>query len=154
MFDMGNKLSMYEELRQRGYRITRSRKAVIQVFDETDTWLRPEEILDRAKIFYPSIGLVTVYRTLSLLSELGFIRRIHFADGCHGYARTGFSHGHHLVCRLCQGAVEFPGSENIEPWVTEISNITGFLVEDHILELLGICPACQFEEPPKSLRKP
>ena len=154
MVNTENKPSIYEELRQRGYRITRSRTAVIQVLDKPDSCLRPEEILERARVYYPSIGLVTVYRTLSLLSELGFIRRIHFADGCHGYARTGFSHGHHLVCRLCQGAVEFPGSENIEPWVTEISNKTGFLVEDHILELLGICPACQFEEPPKSLRKP
>ncbi len=150
MVNTDNKPSIYEELRQRGYRITRSRKAVIQVLDETNSWLRPEDVHLRAKNFYPSIGLVTVYRTLSLLSELGFIRRIHFADGCHGYARTGFSHGHHLVCRLCQGAVEFPGSENIEPWVTEISNKTGFLVEDHILELLGICPACQVEKNPAS----
>ena len=150
MVDTGNRHSINKELRQRGYRITRSRNAVIQVLDETDSWLRPEEILDRAKIFYTSIGLVTVYRTLSLLSELRFIRRIHFADGCHGYVRMGLSHGHHLVCRLCQGAVEFPGSENIGPWVTEISNKTGFLVEEHILELLGICPACQVEEPPRS----
>ena len=150
MVDTDNKLSIYEELRQRGYRITRSRKAVIQVFDETDTWLWPEEILDRAKVFYSSIGLVTVYRTLSMLSELGFIRRIHFADGCHGYARAGLSHGHHLVCRLCQDAVEFPGSENIEPWVAQVSKKTGFLIEDHILELLGICPACQIEENPAS----
>ncbi len=150
MVDTDNKLSIYEELRQRGYRIPRSRKAVIQVFDETDSWLRPEEILERAKVFYSSIGLVTVYRTLSMLSELGFIRRIHFADGCHGYARADLLHGHHLVCRLCQDAVEFPGSENIEPWVAQVSKKTGFLIEDHILELLGICPACQIEENPAS----
>ena len=150
MVDTDKNLSIYEELRQRGYRITRSRKAVIQVLDETDSWLRPEEALERAKIYYPSIGLVTVYRTLSMLSELGFIRRIHFADGCHGYARAGLSHGHHLVCRLCQGAVEFPGSENIDPWVAQISKQTGFLVEDHILELLGVCSTCQVEENPSS----
>jgi Fe2+ or Zn2+ uptake regulation protein len=150
MVNTDNKLSIYEELRQRGYRITRSRKAVIEVLDETDSWLRPEETLKRAKVHYPSIGLVTVYRTLSMLSELGYIRRIHFADGCHGYARTGLSHGHHLVCRLCQDAVEFPGTENIDPWVAQISKKTGFLVEDHILELLGVCPACQSEENPAS----
>ena len=144
------KPSIYEELRQRGHRITRSRKAVIKVLDETDSYLQPEEILERAKGYYPSIGLVTVYRTLSLLSELGFIRRIHFADGCHGYARADLLHGHHLVCRLCQGAVEFPGSENIDPWVAQISKQTGFLVEDHILELLGVCSTCQVEENPSS----
>jgi len=146
MVDTNNTLSVYEELSQRGYRITRSRKAVIQVLDETDSWLRPEDVHLRAKNFCPSVGLVTTYRTLSLLSELGFIRRIHFADGCHGYARTGLSHGHHLVCRLCQCAVEFHGSENIEPWVAQISKKTGFRVEEHILELLGVCPACQAEE--------
>ncbi len=150
MVNTDNKPSIYKELRQRGYRITRSRKAVIQVLDEPDSCLRPEEILERAKVYYPSIGLVTVYRTLSLLSGLGFIRRIHFTDGCHGYARKGLSHGHHLVCRLCQDAVEFPGTENIDPWVAQISKKTGFLVEDHILELLGVCPACQVEENPAS----
>ena len=150
MANTDNKPSIYEELRQRGYRITGSRTAIIQVLDEPDSCLRPEEILERAKVYYPSIGLVTVYRTLSLLSDLGFIRQIHFTDGCHGYARTGLSHGHHIVCRLCQDAVEFPGSENIEPWVAHISKKTGFLVEDHILELLGICPACQIEKNPAS----
>jgi Fe2+ or Zn2+ uptake regulation protein len=150
MSNTDNKPSIYKELRQRGHRITRSRKAVIQVLDETDSYLQPDEILERAKVYYPSIGLVTVYRTLSLLSELGFIRRIHFADGCHGYARTCLSHGHHLVCRLCQDAVEFPGSEDIEPWVAQVSKKTGFLIEDHILELLGVCPACQIEENPAS----
>jgi Fe2+ or Zn2+ uptake regulation protein len=60
MMNTAKKPSIYEELRQRGHRITRSRKAVIKVLDETDSYLQPEEILERAKGYYPSIGLVTV----------------------------------------------------------------------------------------------
>ena len=137
-------------MREAGHSDTLQRRAVIRVMVDSSGWLRPEDVHQRAKTFCPAVGLVTTYRTLSLLSELGFIRRIHFADGCHGYARTGLSHGHHLVCRLCQGAVEFPGTENIDPWVAQISKKTGFLVEDHILELLGVCPTCQVEENPSS----
>jgi Fe2+ or Zn2+ uptake regulation protein len=135
-------------MREAGHSDTLQRRAVIRVMVDSSEWLRPEDVHQRAKKFCPAVGLVTTYRTLSLLSELEFIRRIHFADGCHGYARTGLSHGHHLVCRLCQDAVEFPGTENIDPWVAQISKKTGFLIEDHILELLGVCPACQIEENP------
>jgi len=133
-------------MRKAGHSDTLQRQAVIRVMVESSGWLRPEDVHQRARCFCPTVGLVTTYRTLSLLSELGFIRRIHFVDGCHGYARIGLSHGHHVVCRLCQGAVEFHGSENIEPWVDQISKQTGFIVEDLILELQGVCPACQIEE--------
>jgi Fe2+ or Zn2+ uptake regulation protein len=89
------------------------------------------------------VGLVTVYRTLALLTELGFVSRIHLEDGCHGYARSRLGHSHHLVCRRCQQAVEFPGIEDMEHFIGQLEQRTGFIVEDHMLELLGLCPSCQ-----------
>ncbi|MCK5054411.1 MAG: transcriptional repressor, partial [Anaerolineales bacterium] len=68
------------DLKSAGYRLTQSRVAVMRVLNETDGWLRPEQVHAQAKKYCPSIGLVTVYRTLALLTEYGFIRRIHFGD--------------------------------------------------------------------------
>ena len=130
-------------LQQAGYRVTQPRQAVTQVLIESEGWLRPEIIHQRAQKDHPSLGLVTVYRTLALLSEMGFVSRIHLEDGCHGYARTQLSHGHHLVCRQCQQAVEFPGADDLDRLIDRIEGRTGFLVEDHMLELLGLCPKCQ-----------
>ncbi len=135
-------------LRAHGYRITEARKAVLAAIGSSEGWLRPEEILTRAKQVYPSIGLVTVYRTLSLLSELDCVRRIHMEDGCHGYALATLEHGHHLICRACHRAIEVPGSEDLQPYLEDVSKSTGYLIEDHVLELVGVCMDCQ-ESPPE-----
>lgn len=100
----------------------------------------------RARKRNPSLGLVTVYRTLSLLSEIGFVRRIHLEHGCHGYVRSEFVHGYHVVCRNCRQAVEFPGMQEFSFLIDRIAKSTGYLVQDHMLELLGLCPDCQEED--------
>lgn len=132
-----------ERLAEHGYRLTRPRQAVVRCLLEAGDWLRPEEVLSRARFHCPSLGLVTVYRTLALLEEVGIARRIHVEQGCHGYAPAGLDHGHHLVCRSCHQVVEFPGSEDLAPLIAQISRKTGFVVEDHLLELTGRCPACR-----------
>ena len=130
-------------LKQAGYRLTQPRQAVARVLTESGDWLRPETIHQRARHYYPSLGLVTVYRTLSLLTELGYVSRIHHEDGCHGYVRSRQGHSHHLVCSQCQQAVEFPGVEDMEDLIGRLERRTGFVVQDHVLELSGLCPSCQ-----------
>ena len=131
------------DLKSAGYRLTLSRAAIVRILDETNGWLRPEQVHARAKKYCPSLGLVTVYRTLTLLAEHGYIRRIHFGDKCHGYARVELSHGHHLVCRGCNQAIEIPGTEDLKPLMKQVQNETGFVIEDHLLELVGLCRECQ-----------
>jgi Fe2+ or Zn2+ uptake regulation protein len=131
------------DLKSAGYRLTQSRAAVVRVIDEANGWLRPEQVHAQAKKYCPSIGLVTVYRTLALLVEHGYIRRIHFDDKCHGYARVELSHGHHLVCRGCSQTIEVAGTEDLKPLMKQVQNETGFVIDDHLLELIGLCRECQ-----------
>lgn len=126
-----------------GFRLTKPRRAVVRALLEARDWLRPEELLARARRYCPSLGLVTVYRTLSLLEELGIARRIHLEPGCHGYAPAGPGHSHHLVCRSCHQVVEFPGGEDLTPLIRQVSRKTGYLIESHLLELTGLCPDCR-----------
>ena len=111
-----------------------------------DGSLTPEEVQQRAVALCPGIGLVTVYRTLTLLVDLGSIRRVHREDHCHGYVRADLAHGHHVVCRSCRQVVEFPGSEDIGAVIGQVSRQTGFRIDDHLLELMGICPDCQTQK--------
>ncbi len=131
------------DLQSAGYRLTQSRAAVVRIINEANGWLRPEQVHAQAKKYCPSLGLVTVYRTLTLLAEHGYIRRIHFGDKCHGYARVELSHGHHLVCRGCNQAIEIAGTEDLKPLMKQVQNETGFVIEDHLLELVGLCRECQ-----------
>ena len=88
-----------EQLNQAGNRVTQPRRAVIQALLEDGVHASPAEVHARARQHCPTIGLVTVYRTLDLLSDLGFVRRIHTEDGCHGYAAVSHGHHHHLICQ-------------------------------------------------------
>jgi len=132
-----------DRMRESGYRLTRPRRAVAQALLEAQDWLRPEEVLTRARAHCRTVGLVTVYRTLAVLEELGLARRVHLESGCHGYAPAGLRHGHYLVCLACHQVVEFPGREDLTPLIRQISRKTGFVIEDHLLELSGRCPDCR-----------
>jgi len=131
-----------EQLSQAGHRITRPRQAVVRALLEDGAYARPAEVHARARQYCPTVGLVTVYRTLDLLSDLGFVRRIHTDDGCHSYATTSHGHRHHLICRNCGATVQFEGCD-LELFLDRVGRDTGYHVEDHLLELIGLCQTCQ-----------
>ena len=138
-----NEVSLAQELSVAGYRLTRPRWAVLRVVAEATRPLTPAEVHLRAQSYYPQVGLVSVYRTLGLLAELGLVRRIHTEEGCRGYVPAAMgTAGHHLVCTSCHQAVEFPCT-GLEETLREVEQLTGFSIQEHWLELFGLCPACQ-----------
>ena len=137
-----NEESIIQQLSEAGYRITRSRRAVIRALQEDEGHASPAEVHTRAKGHCPTVGLVTVYRTLDLLAEMGLARRIHSCNGCQGYALSSHGHHHHLVCRNCGATLEFQGCD-LAPLLQRVSQETGFRIESHLLELAGLCAACQ-----------
>ena len=139
---MLNEDAVFCRLSEAGYRITQPRRAVIQVLLQDDGHSSPAEVHEQAQMLCPGVGLVTVYRTLDLLTQLGFVRRIHADDGCHGYAWASHGHRHHLVCRRCGATIEFEGCD-LGSFLDRVSRETGYAIEDHLLELVGVCGACR-----------
>jgi Fur family ferric uptake transcriptional regulator len=133
---------MAQALREAGYRLTQPRRAVWQVLQGNSGYLSPNEIHERGRALHPSLGLVTVYRTLEVLDELGLVRRVHGQGNCHGYARANSVRGHYLVCHQCGQVAEFP-CEGMEGIIEAVQQRSGFTVEEHLLELVGLCPTCQ-----------
>ena len=61
-----------ENLKQKGYKLTPQRRAIVDVIIEKEgEHLTAEEIYDEVKKICPDIGLATVYRTVLLLEEIG-----------------------------------------------------------------------------------
>jgi Fe2+ or Zn2+ uptake regulation protein len=129
------------QLSLEGHRVTQPRRAVVRALLDGAAYSSPGEVHTRAKRYCPTVGLVTVYRTLDLLSEKGIARRIHANDGCHGYAVASQGHHHHLVCRKCGATVEFEGCD-LSSMFDRVSHETGYMIEDHLLELVGLCESC------------
>jgi len=132
-----------ERVAANGCRLTSSRKAIMEVVQRADAALSPQTILQQAKKTHPKLGLVTVYRTLNLMAELGLVRRVHREDGCHGYVVATPGHHHVVVCRDCGRAVEFSGGDDLDALIARVESSTGYQVEDHLLQLLGICAKCR-----------
>lgn len=130
-----------EELHQNRRKLTPQRQAVLDIIAQAKRHLTPIEVHRKAKARYPRLGLTTVYRTLDLLVDLGYIQRVHLAQGCHSYAALA-PNSHHLLCTICGQVVEFPCGE-IEPLIQSLQTQTGYEIEVHMLELMGRCPGCQ-----------
>lgn len=129
-------------LKAKGLRLTGPRRAIIECLGGTQDWLTPASVQDRAMRIRPSLGLVTVYRTLNWLHQQGLVRRIHLPDGCHGYALASLPHGHYLVCQNCQQVIEFSTCD-LAALEAQITGETGFRIQGHMLQLVGVCPSCQ-----------
>jgi Fur family ferric uptake transcriptional regulator len=134
--------SLETELRDGHHKLTKPRRAVLDIISRSERHLTPAEVYAKAKARYPHIGLTTVYRTLDLLVDLGAIQRIHLPEGCHSYASAALAHGHHLVCTSCGRAESFADCD-LDPLMDSLRTRTGFAIDVHMLELMGLCPDCQ-----------
>jgi Fur family ferric uptake transcriptional regulator len=134
-------------LRENKRKLTRPRQAVLDIIAKADRHLTAAEIYRRARNRFPHLGLTTVYRTLDLLVELGYIQRVHFAEGCHSYAAIARPHGHHLVCSQCGRAEEFEDCD-LQSLMETLKAKTGYAIDLHVLELMGRCPSCQGKTAP------
>jgi Fur family ferric uptake transcriptional regulator len=130
-------------IRQRGYRLTPQRRAVLNVIAATHDPLDPAEVHKRVRLQYPSMGLVTVYRTLGILVELGLMCEVHSSGNCRSYLmRRPQEHHHHLVCSDCGAVADFTDCE-LGELEERVSRQTGFEIEGHLLEFSGRCRSCQ-----------
>lgn len=136
---------LIDGLSERGYRITSPRRAIVRALLELGGSPSPGQVHAQARQFCPTVGLVTVYRTLDILASSGLVRRIHSESGCHGYAVSRNGHHHHLVCRRCGAAVVFQGCD-LDTFFGRVGSQTGYKIEGHLLELVGVCSDCQQAE--------
>jgi Fur family ferric uptake transcriptional regulator len=130
-----------EALQASGYRLTAPRRAIVELLTAAPRALSPIQVFDRARRFYPGLGLVTVYRTLEKLEDLGLLQRVHTPDGCHRYMPTAEGHQHLLVCTDC-GQVRYFSGDDFKRLAGSISQETGYEVTDHWLQFYGLCPEC------------
>lgn len=129
-------------LRRGGFKLTAPRRAVLQVLENSDNHLSPAEIFARARAIYPSLGLTTVYRTLDLLTAMGYLRPAYLGDNSQRYATHTGGHHHHLLCSACGAVVEVEEC-GLASLADSLMQRTRFRIDGHYLEFYGLCERCQ-----------
>jgi Fur family ferric uptake transcriptional regulator len=131
-----------EKLQSSGYRVTGPRYIVAEILSQSERALSAQEVFEKARQHYPTLGLVSVYRTVEKLEGLGLIQRVHQPDKCQAYITAFSGHEHLLVCSSC-GLVEFFEGDDLASLVHRVEQDSGFVVDDHWLQFFGLCKQCQ-----------
>jgi Fur family ferric uptake transcriptional regulator len=131
-------------LQNNGYRLTAPRQAVVEVVASSQRVLIPLEVFEQARQRYPKLGLVTVYRTIEKLEEVGLLQRVHQPSGCQGFVAAFRGHQHLLICQNCGRVEMFSGDfEKMDTLVEEVEKGSGYAIQEHWLQLFGVCSRCQ-----------
>jgi Fe2+ or Zn2+ uptake regulation protein len=135
---------LQKTLRQRGIRLTRQRRVILQVMDDAEQHLDVDQILERAQKLNKDVHLVTVYRTIDLLKKQGLIDELdllHLRGDRHYYETHGPRDHIHVACLRCGKVREFE-SHLYEQLKSQIARDCQLLVTVSRTEVGGICNDC------------
>jgi Fe2+ or Zn2+ uptake regulation protein len=127
-------------LAERSQRLTRPRRAVIEALFAACGPVTVREL----HAGLTAVDLVTVYRTLAWLVELGVAREVTAVRGAERFEPVrGNEHAHHLHCDRC-GRVSTAAVCGVDAAVhARILRDYGFEVADHTLTFHGRCAECR-----------
>ncbi len=147
--------SLKKELKDRRWRMTPQREQVLKVFIETNSeHLGAEEVYRYLISKRINVSKATVYRTIDLLVELGFLRRLQFDEGVYRYELVDKESKHsHFICNSCGKIYELKGELSPESVMKEYVKIltnAGYTVEEFDVKFRGVCPKCSKKKTKKS----
>ncbi len=133
---------MLECLKAGGKKLTKPRMAILKILRESPLPITAAEVHERLKKAHRAADLVTVYRNLAMLQELGLIEPVGFHEGQTRYeVRHGRRHHHHIQCRGC-GRIADLMLCPLNKLTELVERRTRFTVDSHALEFFGWCPEC------------
>ncbi|MCU0316494.1 MAG: transcriptional repressor [Fimbriimonadaceae bacterium] len=133
------------KLKAAGLRVTMPRVQVIRTLAEAQTPLSAYKVHEAVMGSGGRIDVVSVYRILRTLKEIGLIHHIVSADG---YLACSASEPHtleteHLICTECGRVDEILLDEDVKQKILAQGTSAGFEVESIRVEVIGVCPSCQ-----------
>jgi Fur family ferric uptake transcriptional regulator len=136
-------------LKANGLKFTIQREVILEMLYNSDEHLTPEGLHHLIQQKHPELGtgIATVYRTLSLLEDSEMVTSLSFGAQGKKYELGAKDHHDHIICTQCGNITEFV-DEQIEQRQREITEALGFVMQEHSMQIYGICKNCQ-ENPKK-----
>lgn len=133
-----------DDLKAEGVRITPQRYAILEYLIQYHNHPTADEIFQSLEDRFPNMSVATVYNNLRKFVEIGIVKEMSYGDVASRFDFTRQKH-YHAICNVC-GKIEdffYPGLEDVE---MASSKLTGFQINEHRLEVYGVCPECQEKE--------
>ncbi len=135
--------SIFDRLKAGGKKLTKARKAILAILEESSLPITVADVHERLRNAYETVDLVTVYRNVAMLQELGLVNPVGLHEGHMRYEiRHGREHHHHIQCRGCGQIVDLMLCP-LKKLTELVERQTRFSVEGHTLEFFGWCPQCR-----------
>lgn len=120
--------------------LTRARLAVFEALQNKE----PQTIGEIVRACSGRADRASVYRAIAAFERLGVVQRLQI--GWKHKLELGdqfHHHHHHLTCLRCGTTSPLPEDRLLEMRLHALAEIRGFLMQDHQLEIRGICGRCR-----------
>ena len=136
---------MQNGLHQDGRRLTKQRRKILDLFETIGSGmhLSAEDVHHKLLDANKRVSLATVYRTLRLLVELGYLHELELSEGGHRFELSSEENPdhHHMVCIRCGRTEEFENDSVIEAGKVAAEQY-GFELIESTLNVRALCPDC------------
>lgn len=141
---MSHNEGLIASLQAGGRRITRQRRVLLEVLEESREHLDAEALYERARQRVPRLSLATVYRTLAVLKRMGLVAE-HSLGESHGhFEAVQAGHHYHFTCLGCGEVMEFDAPQ-IEDALRELAARANLEVRNVHFFVTGYCARCREE---------
>ncbi len=140
--DVETRLRQFESLcRDRGLPLTVQRRDILREVLQRDDHPSADQVYEALSGRIPGLSRTTVYRVLSVLVDMGIIRRLHHPGTAARFDGKTDRH-HHLVCRKCGKVIDIHDSVLDGVPLPEVSSAE-FQIDDFSVHFTGVCGDCR-----------
>ena len=131
---------LHDRLRQHNHSLTKTRDKVFLYLQKSG----PLSVNQLIKLCSPDINRASVYRTISLFEQLDIVHRIQIGWKYKLELSGDFSyHHHHIICTSCGRIINIDEDSFIEDRLQQIAKNHDVIIQDHQLEIHGLCASCR-----------
>ncbi|WP_026689234.1 Fur family transcriptional regulator [Alteribacter aurantiacus] len=126
-------------MKEKGYKYTDKREDMLTLFADEKRYLAAKDVLQALQERYSGLSFDTIYRNLSLFSELGILEETELeGEKKFRFACSTNDHHHHLICVDC-GKTKHVHSCPMDAFEESAGD---FQITGHKFEIYGYCGDC------------
>ena len=134
-------MSCFTTLKDKGLRLTKPRKIILDFIHDNGDHLTAEEIINHVHGKFPRVNKSTIYRTLEVLEKNECVFKSE-SNNKTIYHHAEEGHHHHLVCRKCGKTIECD-EDLFTPVERALGKKYGFSTNFKHMVVSGLCKECK-----------